>query len=108
VLDGPTCPSDGVLTGLQLLRGRCSRLARQGPGRFDVRPKQAPRATTLPGIDFVRWPILSWAAVRWPRQEFGSVLSERFFGLMGDVGCMGTGRVTAIEREALDLAVDRV
>jgi hypothetical protein len=46
--------------------------------------------------------------VRWPQQEFGTVLSERFFGLMGDGGCMGTGGVTAIEREALDLAADRV
>ena len=35
------------------------------------------------------------------------MLSERFFGLMVDVGCMGTCGVTAIEREALEPEANR-
>jgi hypothetical protein len=74
----------------------------------DFLPVVVARATTLGGIDFIRWLTLSWAALRWPGQEFDSVLSERFSGLLGDVGCMGTGGATANERAALDLAANRV
>jgi hypothetical protein len=43
-----------------------------------------------------------------PKRQFESLSWEGFLGLIGDVGCIGTGGVTAIEREALDLAADRV